>query len=121
MKNLNEMTTTELKKLAKDQKVKNWWNLTKADLIKALTPAEPAKKSKKDKTPKKTKIITDDNLITLKEICADAGVKGSKARRLLREHATSEYQKYNRWEWDRTDKDTIAAIKAIILGTETKK
>jgi hypothetical protein len=33
MKNLNEMNSKELKGMAKDLKVKNWWNLNKATLI----------------------------------------------------------------------------------------
>ena len=33
MTNLNEMKTKELKEMAKELKVANWWNLKKADLI----------------------------------------------------------------------------------------
>lgn len=36
MKNLNEMTSKELKAMAKELGIKNWWNLTKAALISAI-------------------------------------------------------------------------------------
>lgn len=36
MKNLNELKSKELKKIAKDFKVANWWSLSKADLIKNI-------------------------------------------------------------------------------------
>ena len=35
--NLETLTATELKTLAKEFKVKNWWNLKKTDLITELT------------------------------------------------------------------------------------
>lgn len=37
MMNLNEMTSKQLKELGKQNGVKNWWNLSKAALIAALT------------------------------------------------------------------------------------
>lgn len=36
MSNLNEMNTKELKEMAKELKVKNWWTLKKAELIVAI-------------------------------------------------------------------------------------
>lgn len=36
MKNLNEMTSKELKAMAKELGVKSWWNLSKAALISAI-------------------------------------------------------------------------------------
>lgn len=36
MSNLNEMNTKELKEMAKELKVKNWWTLKKAELIAAI-------------------------------------------------------------------------------------
>lgn len=36
MTNLNEMNTKELKEMAKELKVKNWWTLKKAELIAAI-------------------------------------------------------------------------------------
>lgn len=40
MMNLNEMTSKQLKELGKEHGVKNWWNLSKAALIAALTEIE---------------------------------------------------------------------------------
>lgn len=37
MANFNEMTSKQLKELGKEHHVKNWWNLSKAALISALS------------------------------------------------------------------------------------
>lgn len=39
MKNLNEMTSKELKEMAKGLRISNWWNLKKAVLIKKIEEA----------------------------------------------------------------------------------
>lgn len=44
MTNYNEMTSKQLKEIAKEKHVKNWWNLRKEELIAALTPTEEPKK-----------------------------------------------------------------------------
>jgi hypothetical protein len=43
MKNLNEMNSKELKGMAKELKVKNWWNLNKATLITEIELLQPKK------------------------------------------------------------------------------
>lgn len=40
MMNLNEMTSKQLKELGKQHGIKNWWNLSKAALISALSEIE---------------------------------------------------------------------------------
>lgn len=40
MMNLNEMTSKQLKELGKQHGIKNWWNLSKATLISALSEIE---------------------------------------------------------------------------------
>ena len=57
MKKLNEMTSKELKAMAKDAKVKNWWNLKKEELVNELEKIEAAKKvtKKEKKATKKAK------------------------------------------------------------------
>lgn len=57
MKNFNEMTTKELKAMAKEAKVKNWWNLKKVELVAELEKIEAAKKEtkKEKKSAKKSK------------------------------------------------------------------
>ena len=128
--NLETLTAAELKTLAKEFKVKNWWNLKKADLITELTKikldledkaavqkateeyqeelkktesqeTQPSEKktSKKTKAPKVEK--DEENLVTLKELAAEFHMKGTKARRLLRDAAISRPYGGSRWEWDK--------------------
>lgn len=128
--NLETLTAAELKTLAKEFKVKNWWNLKKADLITELTNIkldledkaavqkateeyqEELKKTESQETqptekkaPKKTKAAKvekdEENLVTLKELAAEFHMKGTKARRLLRDAAISRPYGGNRWEWDK--------------------
>lgn len=128
--NLETLTAAELKTLAKEFKVKNWWNLKKADLITELTNIKLDLEDKtavqkateeyqeelretesqetqttEKKTPKKTKAPKvekdEENLVTLKELAAEFHMKGTKARRLLRDAAISRPYDGNRWEWDK--------------------
>ena len=149
---LTTLKAEDLKKLAKDHKVKNWWLLKKADLVAALAeiqaevkeeehltpddiddlvsqvqkelgldkevpqeenPLVPmpgtqdpnwgekaaGKASKKAKAPKVEK--DQDNLVTIKELAAEFNMKGTKARRLLRNESALRPFGSNRWEWDR--------------------
>lgn len=160
---LTTLKTEDLKKLAKDYKVQNWWMLKKADLIAALAEIQAevkeeehlttddiddlvsqvkqelgldkedpqgekpvfdenhiykdekipmpgtkdpnwgekaaGKAPKKDKTPKVEK--DQDNLVTIKELAAEFNMKGTKARRLLRNEAALRPFGSNRWEWDK--------------------
>ena len=128
--NLETLTAVELKTLAKEFKVKNWWKLKKADLITELTnikldledkaavqkateedqeelketqsqETQPSEKKtlKKTKAPKVKK--DEENLVTLKELSSEFHMKGTKARRLLRDAASSRPYGGNRWEWDK--------------------
>lgn len=158
---LTTLKAEDLKKLAKDHKVKNWWLLKKTDLIAALAeiqldledqaavqkaneeyqkelgldgevPQEKkpvydenhiykdekipmpgtqdpnwgekaaGKAPKKDKAPKAPKVEKDqDNLVTIKELAAEFNMKGTKARRLLRNESALRPFGSNRWEWDK--------------------
>ena len=157
---LTTLKAEDLKKLAKDHKVKNWWLLKKTDLVTALaeiqaevkeeehlTPDDiddlvsqvqkelgldkevpqeensvyrdekipmpgtqdpnwgekaSGKASKKAKTPKTSKVEKDqDNLVTIKELAAEFNMKGTKARRLLRNESALRPFGSNRWEWDK--------------------
>ena len=132
--NLETLNLKNLQTLAKEFKVKNWWNLKKADLMEALTIIQNEEKEEthttdadvqemikkaakelgiqldpqetqtpKKKAPKKaktTKVEKDEeNLITLKELAAEFHMKGTKARRLLRDASISRPYGGNRWEW----------------------
>ncbi len=50
MKNINEMTSKELKEVAKELKVKNWWTLKKAELIAAIEAAQNVEETSEDCT-----------------------------------------------------------------------
>lgn len=127
--NLETLTSEKLKTLAKTMKVKNWWNLKKADLITAIQEAEKAstpapketpkpetkkvpmpgadklgdlKKAKEDKALKAKKAEKNEaNLITLKELASEFNMKGTKARRILRNISAARPYGGNRWEWDK--------------------
>ena len=129
-KNYTNMTATELKNQAKERKIKNWWNLKKAELIEALEaldrveeaekaakeaeakPTEKAEKKAKKKAEKEEKNL--DNIVTLKELAMKYNIKPSKARRILRE-ANIE-RPYKRWEWDQEEHDKILTEVAVLLG-----
>ena len=152
---LTTLKAEDLKKLAKDHKVKNWWLLKKADLIAALAEIQAEVKEEehltsddiddlgsqvqkelgldkevpqeenplvpmpgtqdpnwgekaagkapmKAKTPKAPKVEKDqDNLVTIKELAAEFNMKGTKARRLLRNESALRPFGSNRWEWDK--------------------
>lgn len=127
--NYEAMTATELKNQAKERKVKNWWNLKKAELVEALSTLDKVEEAEKatkeveteepngDKTPKTTEKVEKkgENIITLKEIAMGYGIKGSKARRLLREADIE--RPYKRWEWDQEEHHSIVTeVKAILGG-----
>lgn len=61
------------------------------------TQKAPAKKKAKAARVEKN----EENLVTLKELAAEFGMKGTKARRLLRDAAISRPYGGNRWEWDK--------------------
>lgn len=129
--NLETLNLKNLQTIAKEFKVKSWWTLKKADLITELTnikldledkaavqraneeyqeelrktesqETEPTEKKISKKSPKAPKVEKDEeNLITLKELAAEFHMKGTKARRLLRDASIPRPYGSNRWEWDR--------------------
>lgn len=148
--NLSTLTAENLKKLAKEYKVKNWWLLKKTELLEALTliqeeakeethtteedvkemihqaakelgieletQEEPKQKTPKAKTPKAPKVEkNEENLVTLKELAAEFKMKGTKARRLLRNETAARPFGGNRWEWDKDlHKEALEAARAIL-------
>lgn len=148
--NLADLKSTELKNLAKEYKVKNWWLLNKASLVSALVEikmdledkaaVEKAnqeyqeelkkeeaipenlekenKKSAKVKTPKVEK--DEENLVTIKELAAEFHMKGTKARRLLRNETAVRPYGGNRWEWDRVKHQKELEMARKILESHTK-
>lgn len=129
--NLETLNLKNLQTLAKEFKVKSWWTMKKDDLITELTnikldledkaavqraneeyrkelektksqETKPTEKKTSKKSPKAPKVEKDEeNLITLKELAAEFHMKGTKARRLLRDASISRPYGGNRWEWDK--------------------
>ena len=128
--NYEAMTATELKDQAKERKVKNWWNLKKAELVEALSTLDKVEEAEKATKEAETELNEEktlakkdpaegvekkgENIITLKELAMEYGIKGSKARRLLRE-ANIE-RPYKRWEWDQEEHHNIITEVKTILG-----
>lgn len=136
--NLETLTSTELKNLAKEFKVKNWWNLKKADLLTELTNIqltqedeaatqkanEEYQKELKEKNPQKTKSSkvekNEENLVTIKELASEFHMKGTKARRLLRNETAARPFGGNRWEWDKDLHQKELELAKSILKAHTK-
>lgn len=125
-KNYEICTAQELKNMAKELGIKNWWTMKKAELIEALealdkvkeAEAEAKKAEAKPKAEKKEKVDKEeknlDNIVTLKELAMKYNIKPSKARRILRE-ANIE-RPYKRWEWDQEEHDKILTEVVVLLG-----
>ena len=139
-----DLTTLNLKSLqslAKEFKVKSWWTLKKADLISELSSIQetykkaeesfqgaeeeaqkkeesPKSKAKKTKAPKVEK--NEENLVTLKELAAEFHMKGTKARRLLRNETAARPFGGNRWEWDKDLHKAELELARSILKAHTK-
>lgn len=153
--NLGTLTAENLKKLAKEYKVKNWWLLKKTELLEALTliqeeakeethtteedvkemvhqaakelgieletQEEPKQKAPKAKTSKAPKVEkNEENLVTLKELAAEFKMKGTKARRLLRNETAARPFGGNRWEWDKDLHKAELELARSILKAHTK-
>lgn len=146
--NLETMNLKNLQALAKEFKVKNWWNLKKADLITELTnikldledkaavqkateeyqkelketeSQETQTTEKKTKTTKAPKVEkNEENLVTIKELAAEFHMKGTKARRLLRNETAARPFGGNRWEWDRDLHKAELELARSILKAHTK-
>lgn len=146
--NLETLNLKNLQALAREFKVKNWWNLKKADLITELTNIKldledkaavqkateeyqeelketespktktTEKKTKTTKAPKVEK--NEENLVTIKELAAEFHMKGTKARRLLRNETAARPFGGNRWEWDKDLHKAELELARSILKAHTK-
>ena len=146
---LTTLNLKSLQSLAKEFKVKSWWTLKKADLISELTnikldledkaavqkateeyqkelketEAQEAQTTEK-KTTKKAKANKvekdEENLVTLKELAVEFHMKGTKARRLLRNETAARPFGGNRWEWDKDLHKAELELARSILKAHTK-
>lgn len=109
MTNFETMTAKEIRDMARDAGVKNWWNMRKADLIAALTVVEP---TQQDKVLNVETITVDFSTgeVTLKMICDGVNVTPRRARKLLRKAFGA---KHSRWTFNA---DEVANIKKIIAA-----
>lgn len=75
-------------------------------------------KAKTSKAPKVEK--NEENLVTLKELAAEFKMKGTKARRLLRNETAARPFGGNRWEWDKDLHKAELELARSILKAHTK-
>ena len=132
--NLETLNLKNLQTLAKEFQVKSWWNMKKADLIISLEgcrtlqlKAQETMESKENQTPKTTKTPkapkvekNEENLVTLKELASEFHMKGTKARRLLRNETAARPFGGNRWEWDKDLHKAELELARSILKAHTK-
>lgn len=148
--NLTTLNLKSLQSLAKEFKVKSWWTLKKTDLITELTnikldledkaavqkateeyqeelketESQEAQTTEEKKTTKKTKAPkvekNEENLVTLKELASEFHMKGTKARRLLRNETAARPFGGNRWEWDKDLHKAELELARSILKAHTK-
>lgn len=129
--NLETLTASELKNLAKEFQVKSWWNMKKADLIISLEGCRTlqlkaqettgSKENQTPKTPKTPKVEkNEENLVTIKELASEFHMKGTKARRLLRNETAARPFGGNRWEWDKDLHKAELELARSILKAHTK-
>lgn len=138
---LTILNLKSLQSLAKEFKVKSWWTMKKADLISELSSIQetykkaeesfkgaegetqkkeksPKPQAKKTKTPKVEK--NEENLVTIKELASEFHMKGTKARRLLRNETAARPFGGNRWEWDKDLHQKELELAKSILRAHTK-
>lgn len=146
---LTALNAENLKKLAKEAKISGWWTMKKAELLEILTTMQEEQKEEEHlteadieeavkkaaeelgienpevappkKTPKTPKVEkNEENLVTLKELAAEFHMKGTKARRLLRNETAARPFGGNRWEWDKDLHKAELELARSILKAHTK-
>lgn len=146
---LTTLNLKSLQSLAKEAKVSGWWTMKKAELLEILTTMQEEQKEEehlteadieeavkkaaeelgienpeiapKKKTPKTPKVEkNEENLVTLKELAAEFHMKGTKARRLLRNETAARPFGGNRWEWDKDLHKAELELARSILKAHTK-
>lgn len=139
---LTTMNLKELQNLAKELKIHSWWTMKKAELLEALTLLQEEQKEEEhltdldkeeaiekaakelgiSKSSKKTPKVekNEENLVTLKELASEFKMKGTKARRLLRNETAARPFGGNRWEWDKDIHKEELEVARSILKAHTK-
>lgn len=144
---LTTMNLKELQNLAKELKVHSWWTMKKAELLETLTLLQEEQREEEHLTDedleeavekaaeelgienptietkaKKVKKVekNEENLVTLKELASEFKMKGTKARRLLRNETAARPFGGNRWEWDKDIHKEELEVARSILKAHTK-
>lgn len=148
---LTTLNAENLKKLAKEAKISGWWTMKKAELLEILTTMQEEQKEEEHlteadieeavkkaaeelgienpeiapqkKAPKTPKVEKNEaNLVTIKELAAEYRMKGTKARRLLRDETAARPFGGNRWEWDKElHREALEQAKAILAAHSGNK
>lgn len=125
---LTTLKASELKPLARDNKVQSWWTKNKTQLLSDLTAiqdqakkaTEEKKPEKKAKKAKKTESVLD-NLVTIKELASEFGMKPAKARRILRSSfGLASTSDKTRWEWEKGSEE-LEKVRSILSDKASKK
>ena len=104
------MNSKDLRNLARDCSIKNWWNMKKEDLLNALSAIKDSQKSKGKKAAKNLR----EDVVTIQALADKYNMNQKIARRLLRNAGTSRNGD-RRWAWNKDDealKDAIQILKA---------
>ena len=109
MTNFETMTAKEIRNMARDAGVKNWWNMRRDDLIAALTIEEPTDNDEVLNVESITVNFATGEY-TLKMICEGVTITPRKARKMLRKVFGA---KHARWTFNA---DEVANIKKIIAA-----
>lgn len=68
MKKLNEMTAKELKEIAKEQSIKNWWKMNKEQLIVALSQGNKVEENKEENIKEETQMNKEENISIIEKV-----------------------------------------------------
>ena len=111
MTNYSEMKAAELKLMARDAGVKNWWNLNKASLVEALTAHfTPVVVDTVVEGVKSVTINFTTGEVTLKMICEVTGHTPKRARKQLRRMFGAQHC---RWVFTADEANTIIASRSF--------
>lgn len=120
---LTVMKASELKTLARDNKVSNWWTKNKSQLLEDLTAIQnqakvEATKEKKATSKKVRKAPKTEeelkNTVTIKDLAFEFGMKPTKARRILRSSfGLASTSDKTRWEWT-IGSEELDRVRAIL-------
>lgn len=106
MTNFNELNAKEIRNMARDAGVKNWWNMRRDDLIAALTEIEPTETDEVLNVETVTVNFATGE-VTLKMICDGVNVTPRRARKLLRKVFGA---KHSRWTFNADEVDSIKKV-----------